>query len=406
MDVFVARQPIFDRALNTYGYELLFREGMENRYTGTEPDQATRHVVAAWLFSIGMERLTAGRRAFINFTGNLLRDGPGAFLDPRTTVIEVLETAEGADVLEACRDLREAGFTIALDDFADLPAQRALVEVADILKIDFLQHPPDARARLTQIYSGPGVSLLAEKVETSEEFDAAKQLGFAFFQGHFFAHPEIVRGRQLPISKLHYLRVLQEINRPQFRFDQLAEIVRRDASLSYRLLRYINSAVFGWRTKVRSIHHAMVLLGEREIRRWATLAALGGVAEDRPQELITSSVVRGRFCELLADRIRMPARAMDLFFLGMLSRFDVIVGRPMEEVLESVHLPDDVHAALVDPGESGGLRSLLDAVVAYEEADWTAVTEWCGRHQIAADVLPELYVQAVDWSEALHRSTW
>ncbi len=407
MDVFVARQPIFDGALRTYGYELLFRRGMVDRFDGTDGDDATRRVVSAWMFSIGMERLTGDRKGFVNFTQNLLLDDPGAFLDPERIVVEILETVEGTSaVVEACRDLRSRGFTIALDDFEDTPAQRRLVEFADIVKIDFADCPMDRRAALARTYAASGITLLAEKVETPEELDEAKQLGFELYQGHFFARPETIKGRQLPIPKLHHLRIVQEINTPQFRFDQLAEVVHRDASLSYRLMRYINSAAFGWRTRVRSIQHALVLLGEREIRRWATLAALGSVAEDRPQELITSAVVRGRLCEMLAERIRLPDRTMDLFFLGMLSRFDAIVGRPMAEVLETVDLPDDVRDALIDPNTPGRLRDLLDAVVAYEEAEWDTVTAWCRETRIKRDTMSALYVEAVEWSEALQRSKW
>ena len=265
---------------------------------------------------------------------------------------------------------------------------------------------PAERAAIVEHFAGSDVALLAEKVETPEQFDEAKQLGFDYFQGHFFARPEIIKGKQLPIPKLHYLRIVQEINKPQFQFTELAEVVQRDASLAYRLLRYINSAAFGWRTKVRSIQHALVLLGEREIRRWATLAALGSVAEDRPQELVTSSVVRGRLCEMLAERIRMPDRAMDLFFLGMLSHFDVIMGRQMEEVLDSVDIPEDVRETLVDPEVENRLRGLLDAVIAYEEADWDTVTDWCRENRVPKETLPALYVEAVEWSEALHRSSW
>ncbi len=408
MDVFVARQPIFDQALNTYGYELLFRTSMLNEFPAeTEPDEATQRVVAAWRFSIGMERLTADKRAFINFTRNLLLDDPGMMLDPAVCVIEVLENVEAEPpALEACAELKELGFTIALDDFSDSPDQQALAAHADILKIDFLALYPEQRAAIARKYAAEGVSLLAEKVETPEAFDEAKQLGFDYFQGHFFARPEIIKGKQLPVPKLHYLRIVQEISKAQFQFAELAEIVHRDASLSNRLLRYINSAAFGWRNKVRSIQHALVLLGEREIRRWATLAALGSVAEDRPQELVTSSVVRGRLCEMLADRIRLPDRAMDLFFLGMLSHFDAIMGRRMDEVLDSIDLPEDVRETLIDPAIENRLRSLLDAVIAYEEADWDHVTDWCRENRIPKETLPALYVEAVEWSEALHRSKW
>lgn len=410
MDTFVARQPIFDRRLDVFGYELLFRggiasevgEGERGPLGDTSPSAATGRVVSAWFFSVGLDRLTRSKRGFINMPRELLVSDFAEILDPKRAILEILEDVKpDEEVIEACLALKQRGFRLALDDYRDLEHQRELADYADIIKVDFVGTDEEQQFAIAGEFNRDKPILLAEKVETREEFQAAEDAGYRLFQGFFFAEPELIRGRRLEVPKAHYLRLIKSINSPEFRFAELAEIVRRDAGLTYKLLRYINSAAFGWRARVTSIGHALMLLGEIEIRRWATLAALGGIAEDRPQELIASCVLRGRMCEQLAGRMNMGARSMDLFFLGMLSRFDVVMGQPMKDVLAGVSLPDDVAETLLDPEVDSRLRALLDLIEGYEEGEWERLSGAAAYLQIDEKSLPAIFIDAVEWSEAI-----
>ena len=399
MDVCVTRQPVFNRSMGTFAYRLV--PGETNEEGGAPPGSAVGQVLSAWFLTIGVERLTGDRPGIVTFNERSLLDGSAENLNPDLTIIEVPpDIPVTHEVIDAARDLRSAGFSIAVARYSDDDGRKRLLEPGDLVTVDWASC--DSPESLLDA-GGDEFTWLATGVNTARAHEEAMHLAFDYFEGEFYSDPDSISGTEIPIPRFHYMKVLTEINRPDFRFDTLADIVHHDASLSYRLLKYINSAAFGWRSKVRSIQHAMVLLGEREIRRWASLAAMGSVLEDRPLELVTSAVVRGRFCEMLADRIRMAERTMDLFYLGMLSRLDDIVGKPMEELIALIDLADDVREALIDPDSPGPLRALLDAVTAYERADWAVVEDWCRAANVPRVTLLTLYVEAVEWAEALHR---
>ncbi len=279
--VFVARQPIFDVEQKLFGYELLYRSSFNNSYDGSDGTSATLAVVREAFLVLGTQ-LTGTNRAFINFNLDLLKKKLPLTLRPETTVIEILENVVAdRTVVELCRELKEAGYTIALDDFD--PANedaRALVDLADIIKVDFRQLGPAERANILRSHSGKKVEFLAEKVETLEEFFEARGIGYLYFQGYFFGEPQIVSARNIPGSKINYLRMLNEMNRPDMDFPSLEGIIRRDAYLTFTLLNYINSAYFGLRSSVGSIMQALALLGEREVRRWASLVLITFMGAD------------------------------------------------------------------------------------------------------------------------------
>lgn len=405
MDVFVARQPIFDRQQRVFGYELLFRSCLTNAYDGTEGTQATSQVITTSFFSLDMGKILGGKRAFINFNRDLLVGECVSVLPSEIAVVEVLESVEADEqVMAACKHLKERGYLLALDDFVCEERLAPLAEVADIIKVDFLATPEAERRRLVRRYSGRGIKLLAEKVETPEQFRQAYQMGYSYFQGYFFARPVIISGRDIPAFKLHYLQILKEINLPELDYPRLENMIKQEVSLSYKLLRYINSAAFGWRGPIESIRQALVLLGESESRKFVSLVALPFLAQDKPEELVVTAVIRARFCESIAPRVGLSNRKADLFFLGMFSLLDVIMDRPLEEVLAEVGLAPDVREALLEKScGRNPLGWILELVRCYEAAEWDRLAQAARHLRLPAEVIPDLYLDSVHWADSVFR---
>ena len=263
MEVYVARQPVLDKNKRTFGYELLFRGGMTNVFPEIDGDRATSELLSNSFFSIGIEKITGGKKALINFTEELLiRRLPLMF--PRDKImVEVLEDVEpGREVIEACRELVEKGYKMVLDDFFYKPELEPLIALAKIIKVDFIAMPLSEIRNLVVRFAGNGVALLAEKVETHEEFQQALEMGFEYFQGYFFSKPQILKGKDISPSRLTLLQIIAEANKPGFSFDELEKLIRQDVSISYKLLRYINSAYFRRAQEISSMRQAIVLLGD------------------------------------------------------------------------------------------------------------------------------------------------
>jgi EAL and modified HD-GYP domain-containing signal transduction protein len=311
MDVFVARQPIFDRQRQLYAYELLFRSGAHSSaFDGADGAIATTRLLANTLLAIGLENLLCGKKAFINFDRSFLLGGLHSVLPPEILVIEVLESAEpDAEVLAACRRLCEQGYAFALDDFVPDPRREPLARLAKFIKVDLLATSRPDQERLLRIYQPLGIAMLAEKVETQEEFEWALGAGYDYFQGYFFARPATVRAQKIPAAKFACLRLLAEVQRIEPDFGQLEKFICSDVSLSYSLLLYVNSALFWRAAEICSINHALVALGEEGIQHWAALAALLLMAKDKPSELVTLSLVRALLRTHCRPRANRPTQS-------------------------------------------------------------------------------------------------
>ncbi len=400
MNVFVARQPIFDRSQSVYGYELLFREGLNRLVSGESGDRATSVVIANALFFIGMRGLTRGKRAFINFTRNLLLGEAATTFPSDQIAVEVLETVRpDGPVIEACRRLKAAGYLLALDDFAYQPEFAPLIDLADIIKVDFLATSVADRRQLVQELRNGRIRFLAEKVETKQDFEMAMDFGYSYVQGYFFSRPDIVTARDIPGYKLNYLHTLYEINRPEIDIDVLERVISHDLSLSYKLLRFINSAYFGLRHRIHSIRHALVLLGHDEIRKWASLVTLTGMGEEKPHELAVLATVRAKFCELVARRIGRGDQHTDMYLMGLFSLVDAFMDRPLEEILTELPIADEAKWALL--GKPSSFADIYHLALAYEEADWQTFGALATRLGLPESAGPEIYRQAVHWANQI-----
>lgn len=401
MDVFVARQPIFDAGGTLYAYELLYRCGYENYCPPFDSDEAASRVISDTASVFGMRALTAGKKAFVNFTRHAITESLFSVLSPDSVVVELLETVEPDDeVIAACKALKNNGYLLALDDFEDRPQYAPLIELADFIKVDFLATDPGRRRDIARRY-GSHVKLLAEKVETFEDVRQGLEHGYQFFQGFFFCKPEIISRRDIPGFKFHYLRFFEEVSKPEVDFRRLELIIEREVSLSVKLLRLLNSAVRGQFGGVNSVHQALLVLGERIVKKWASMIALTELGQDRPAELVATCLLRARFCELLGEAIGLTGSYHNLFLVGMLSLVDALIGRPLTEVLDELAVSHDIRDALIETDSPmGAIRAL---VAAHERGDWERVEGLSQKLPVSDIRIAELYRDAVAWVDHVFR---
>lgn len=397
MEVFVARQPIFNRTEQVFGYELLFRSSWSNYFQNPESDLASLKVIANTFFLMGIDSITRGKRAFVNFTRDTLVQGYAALLPRDQLVVELMENvAPDPTVIAACETLKKAGYLLALDNFIHDNTLSPLIPLASFIKVDFRSTSSHQRRLLANAFVPRGISLIASRVESEAEFSEAISFGYSHLQGYFFCRPVIVASQDVPGSKLNYLKLLQEINRPELDLTEIEGIIKREVALSYKLMRYINSVAFGLRREITSVRQALLLLGEIGIRKWSSVIILSDLGTDKPSEIVVSSVLRGRFCELLAERGKLKDRCNDVFLLGLFSMVDVIVGRPLEELIRELPLANDLRDALL--GWPNDLRQLFEVVLAYERGDWESVVNLAKGLGLSETWLPDMYRQAVEWS--------
>lgn len=401
MEHFIARQPIFDTKGRVYAYELLFRSGLHNYFDCDDADLAAASVIANSNLLFNLDEMTGGTKAFINCTHNVLTKDLMTTLPRQQAVVEVLEDVEPDEqIIAACQRLKSLGYTLALDDFVYHENFEPLLELADIIKVDFLLSDIDEQERLARTMIPRGIKMLAEKVETHEVYEHAKKMGYQLFQGYFFAKPVIISRKDIPTNKVQFLRILKEIHAEEVDFKKLAATIQSEVSLSYKLLKLINSAAFALRNKVTSILQALSLLGLREIRSWVSLLSIASMADDKPAELVVASLIRAKLCEQLAQPCKMGDRQSDMFLMGLFSLLDVIMSRPIDEILQEITVEDDVVAALT--GEPGILRSVLDLVIATEKGNWDEVTSLAAELQIEEQFLSEAYLDAVKWAQGIY----
>jgi c-di-GMP-related signal transduction protein len=390
---FVARQPILNREQQVFGYELLFRDGIENVFRAPDTESAARSTLDSTLL-MGFDVLCDGQRAFINCTRDLLLKDGITLLPSQQTIVEILEDVKpDALVLAACDRLKVAGYTIALDDYVSNDPREPLTGVADILKVDFERTSRPEQEALVKRFAPAGRRMLAEKVETQEQFAAAQEMGYVYFQGYFFRRPEVVQAREIPASRLNYLRLLQAVSQDEMDLREIERLIKVEASILYRLLRYLNSPMFGMRNEIHSVRHALTLLGERETRRWIRLVALVSAGLQKSSDLVLSALVRARFCELVGTRI--PRTQSDLFLIGMISMMDAILEISMDEILQKIALDKEIRGVL--SGYGGRLQPVYALMLAQEAGQWQAAKEAAEQLRITASEAGELWWQALQW---------
>ncbi len=392
---YVARQPILDLRGKVHGYELLFRDGPEEAFRG-DGDFATRVMLDNTVL-FGLGRLTYGLPAFVNCTEEALTGNLVHVLPSGMTVLEILEDVEPtAAVMGACRRLKAAGFRLALDDFTWKAGMKPLVELADYIKVDFAAMNREERRELLDRLSGVTVALIAEKVETQEEFAEAREEGFTLIQGYYFCRPVLMENRKVPANRLSHVEILRLLQADSIDLNRLTRLVKRDTSLTYRLLRLMNSPVCAMRQEVRSVQAALIAVGEEAFRRMATLAITSELNAGHPMELLRMAFVRGRFCELGAGLCGLDGT--EQYLLGLLSLLPAMLRMPMKELTPSLPLREEIRRAL--EGEKAPERALLCWLEGHERGDWAVCDLIAERLMLNAYDLLRWYEEALAWAEA------
>jgi len=392
---YVARQPILDLRGKVHGYELLFRNGSEAVFRG-QGDLASRIMIDNTVI-FGLGRLTGGLPAFVNCTAETLTSDVIRVLPAGMTVLEILETVDPTpSLVAACRRLKAAGYRLALDDFTWSPGIEPLLELADYVKVDFSVSGRHERRRLLELLGAVTVALVAEKVETQAQYAEACQEGFTLIQGYYFCRPVLMKNRKVPANKLSHVEILRLLQDDSIDLQQLAQQVKRDTALTFRLLRLINSPVCAMRQEVRSVQAALIAVGEETFRRMATLAIANELNEGQPAEVLRTAFVRARFCELAAELCALDRR--EQYLLGMLSLLPAMLRMPMKELTPQLPLRAEIRRAL--EGEKIPERCLLCWIEGHERGDWSGCQMVVEKRILSRGELQFCYEEALVWAEA------
>ncbi len=409
MEIYVARQPIFDRENKIYGYELLYRNSEKNAFDPSVSDeQATSELLINSYFSFGMEKLIGKGRAFINFDKKLLKDETPLLLDPKRLIVELLETIEPDEELyEALIRLKQKHYTLALDDFCIKYKYPRLIQMVDIIKVDFMQNTKQEIQDIYKTMRKWGKVLLAEKIESQEVFDWAKDMGFDYFQGYFFSKPSMMKSHTVKYISPQDIAILKEMSVKDPDFKKISLIIEREPITAYKLLKLVN-ANFTKSYRISSILQALALLGVDTLRKWFTLIMVHKLAKDQPKELIKVSMQRAKFFELLGEKneqLREKSRNKqdypikdknEMMLVGVLSTMDVILNKPMSEVVKELPLSDNIVRTLLMEKDSPYLED-YKALLAYEKGDFDKKE----IEDLAEYDLSKIYFQAVEWSEKM-----
>jgi len=395
----IARQPILNADETVIGYELLFRESSgEHHFTSANGEKATSTTIDT-LSVVGLSVLCDGRLAFINCARQTLLSDYFALLPPDEVVIEIQQAVPpDEDVVQACQRLKQAGYSIALDNFEPKDKREGLIRFADFIKVDIARIPLELSAPLAALYGSERRRMLAQKVETREQFVTARNNGFTCFQGYFFRRPENMQVRQIPANQGTYLRLLSAVSKPSVEFAEIEGLIKHEPSLCYRLLRYLNSPLLQLSVPVVSVRHALGLLGEQETVRWIRMATTVVMGQDKCSDLVLSSLVRARFCELISPKVEHGNS--DLFLMGMLSLMDAILAVPIGMVVEELHLDADLKAQLLraKTGEKTPLSTIYDLMVARETGEWERVTKLAKNLNLSLSFVAEKSNEAMRWA--------
>lgn len=404
MKTFLARQPMYDIHGNVVSYELLFRSGTSNHALIDDGYAATLKVIKDLVVNFGINEMTNGKRFFINFNDELiLHKAPDLFLADEL-VIEILEDTLGqSDLLETLIEYKEKGYTIALDDFVYSDDKKDLVALADIIKLDFMVSDYDELRSIAKAVKPFGVILLAEKIETDEDFALAKELGCSIFQGYYYQKPTVFESTETMTIPSVYYELLEEINNEDVDFRKLASIIKKDTSLTMSILKLLNSAAYYSRHRVKSVKTALVNLGIKGSKNLIMINMIKSiVAAGTPEEVINISLKRGKEAEKFADYFDMHDRKDELFLLGMLSLIDVIMKRPMASLLKDVPLEEDVLSALL--GQKNDLSLIMDLIVAHEMDDILKVQDILIENDVDIDTFLTVYIESTKWADKIWKT--
>jgi EAL and modified HD-GYP domain-containing signal transduction protein len=391
---FLGRQPILDAERRLFGYELLFRAGSANVFSG-DPEQATREVIDHWLLLIPESNRTV---SFVNCTRRALTEGLVTLLPSDSTVLEVPETIDpDPELIDCCVALRKQGYRFALDGFLPRASRTQLLHLADFIKVDFLAAGHDTRRETYAMAAGTGARLVAEKVETDIQLRIAISEGCTLFQGYFFSQPVLLASRAVPQNYFVYLKLLAALNRDPADLRKVEKLISGDASLCYRILRLANSAMQGHPSVISTIREALLLVGDNAVRRMVTVAMAGALASDRSSALLSLALSRAAFCELIAPSL--SAEPAQFYLLGILSLLDVLLETSLDRILESIPVGPEMKSALLGDNSVGGRA--LDLARSLESCDWHRCEQIQHQLGLMEGMIAAIYAQSLRWASTM-----
>ena len=398
MSFFAARQPILNIDKSLFAFELLFRDGMKNAFPDIDDEQATSKMIAGLQFNLGIDSLTEGKRAFINFTHDSLLKGYPKMLPSEQIVVEILETVRpDKKMLRVCIELKEKGYMLALDDYEHEVVWVNFFPYIDIIKLDYQLTSPEQFAQTVKaIKRFPQIKLLAEKIETYEEYQHALELGCVYFQGYFFSKPEVVQSASFSPSQFSLMNLMAEMYMPEADINIITRAFESDVNLTFKLLRYAQSPIFKRRAAIESIKQALVVLGKTELERFMSLLFTAQFSKNKPGELIKMSLGRARCCEVLAEMSTGKQSQSAAFLVGLLSLLDAMVDTDMEQLMANLPISQNIKDAILQ--RSGDLANLLTLSEYFEKAQWENASALCNTLKIDPDGAVETYQQSLIWA--------
>ncbi|QJX62635.1 EAL domain-containing protein [Niallia circulans] len=405
MEVFVARQPLFNRIEEVYGYELLYRHNNINSFPNVNGDQATTDVIINSFLNIGIDKLSDGKPCFINFTENLLELKLPTYFHPRDIVIEILETVVPSQkIIDICLELKQLGYKLALDDFIfekSNPYSYSLLRLADMIKVDFQNTTKEVRAEIEDVAKKHHLELIAEKLETSSEYKQARNRGYHYFQGYYFSRPFIMSSHDVPTYMPTYYKILELLHDENPDINRISKLIEQDISLSYKLLKLINTLEYGVKQKVTSIKHAIIYIGLRELRKWIYILTVrekdwkNGIS----LEVMHNCLIRSKMCESVTKLVPGRIEYGSFFLTGMFSLMDTIMNRDMDSILSDLPLDETIVQAL--SGQKNVQQDVLQLVIAAETADWPGIALGCKELNIQEKELFKVYAESISWAKKL-----
>lgn len=397
-NIYVARQPIFDRKMDLFGYELLYRDADVDFANVLDPDLASSQLIINTFIDMGMENLVGSGKAFINLPRTFIVENQLLPMTSEQVALEVLETvAPDKSVMQGLDDLAQRGYLIALDDFVYDVSLEPMLELANMVKIDIKNRSEAELKQQLDTIKKFNVKLIAEKVETQAQYDLSRELGFDYFQGFYFCRPNVVSGKRIPVNKAVVFQLIEKLQDPEISMDDLEKILVQDVTLSYKLLRYINSASFALRQEIDSVKQALIIIGTQTMKNWATLIILSNLNNDKPYELIRTALVRAKMAELLAEKTGRADKSQ-MFTVGLFSLLDALMDIPMIELLDTISLAAPIKMALLEKEDE--LGELLSLVIAYEQGDWPVLKQGA----IDSKIYKESYLGALRWADEASRA--
>lgn len=402
----IARQAIYSADKNVVAYELLFRDGKQNCFPDISPDEATSNMLANSHLSIGLENITSNKIAFINFHQDTLIHRFPTTLDRKKTVIEIVETIEVTQALvDACKHVKSLGYTLALDDFDFSDKWDTLIPLVTYIKIEaeFLHTENPIVTNKIAEFKKLGIKLVAEKVETNEEFEQFKSMGFTVFQGYFLSKPEMIQHKNLGASASSVMELVGISSRADFDFDSLNRVFEKDVGLTFKLMRFINNPTFNKREKIASLEHALKYLGSLELKKFIALLAIANLKGSKPIDLLVMSLVRGHFCKLQAELMQMNQNPPSSFIMGLFSLVDALIDIPMQKITQSLPFSDEVKQALCSQDANTLYGAQLKMCIAFEKADFATITQLSKQLKIEETSLYSAYYEAMEWAEEMKK---